>query len=57
MNEYEVQHYSNYHKQDLVRQGTKEQQTRQFIADQEPAKRKYSNPLMMLLVNLMNIIA
>lgn len=56
MNEYEVQHYSKYHRKDLVRQGKKEQRTRRLMDSQEPETSKRPGALMLLLINLINLI-
>lgn len=56
MNEYEVQHYSKYHRKDLVRQGKQEQRTRRIMAEQAPETRKRPNPVMLVLISLLNLI-
>lgn len=56
MNNYEVQHYTDYHKKDLQRQGAYERQARRAIANQTPVKRKNRNPLLLLIINLLNLM-
>ncbi len=56
MNYHDVEYYAKYHQTELERQGVKQRQVRQAIANQTAAKRKRRNPLLLLLINLLNLI-
>ena len=56
MNHHDVEYYSKYHQAELERQGANERQARRALANQKPSKRKGHNPLMLLLINLLNLI-